>query len=70
MCVRLRICVGHCVEEDWIPLELEFTGNCEQPNMDAKNQTVVFGNKSKCFIHWDISHVSSWDSGFWPLACG
>lgn len=58
VCLCLHLC-GGLRRRDWIPLQLEFTGNCEQHNMDAKNQTVVLGNNSKCFIHWAISHVSS-----------
>lgn len=58
VCVCLHLCGGLC-RRDWIPLQLEFAGNCEQHNMDAKRQTVVLRNNSKCCIHWAISHVSS-----------
>lgn len=54
------ICVGDCVKEDWIPLELEFTGNCEQLRIKL------------CSLEITVSALSigpfimflPWDSGF------
>jgi hypothetical protein len=46
-CVCMSVFVGGGGAEEVLgPLELEFTGSCKQPNMDAENGIVDLGNNS------------------------